>query len=259
MKKQESHFQGWMKIETIHSYRPEPDFELEISEEGRVVYTGRFYVGQPGRQEHSLSPQRLKAIRLFQYKLISRNGNNHLKSIKQPVFEVSIGEGEPFLIDKTDFLSLDYLDQIFEAADVLKWIDARMNLFLVMNRPLQKSKMMALIMAGSPELAVKIFVDQQQKRIDSHELFSLHIGERKENHADHPGVFFTFLGNQSHPKKSGLVLNQGPLLQNDPLHLFLFISAGKRYNDPTGSYFLGLGQSANHTLEIFKKTYPHFR
>lgn len=246
-----------IKIRTVHTYGPSPDFELEIDRTGRVVFTGHLYVGQPGRRGHLLNKQRLAAVQKLWKNLLSRIEKHHFRSAKEPLFEITTDTGELYLIEKTDFLSLDYLDQILVAADVLQWINVRMNLYLVMNRSSSASKIMALVMADSPQGAVEVFSRGKTRGTDR--LFALRIGERMAHHVDHPNVFFTFSEEQKSRGNAHLVLNRGPLLSDEELDVFLFVSAGKRYNDPMASYFLGLGRSKEHINGILEETYPHFQ
>lgn len=246
-----------IKIRTVHSYEPSPDFELEIDRVGQVVFTGHLYVGQSGRRGHLINNQRLVAVQKLWKNILARVGKYYFRSPQEPLFEITTGKGELYFIDKTDFLSLDYLDQIFAAADVLQWINVRMNLYLVMNRPSSTSKIMALVMAGSPQGAVEMFSRVQSG--DPYELFALRIGERTDHRADHPAVFFTFSEEQKSRRNAHLVLNRGPVLSDEELGVFLFVSAGKRYNDPMASYFLGLGRSKEHIYRILGETYPHFQ
>src|SRR5690606_25704710 len=54
------------------------------------------------------------------------------------------------------------------------------------------------------------------------------------------------------------VLNQGPELLPQHSNVYLFISFGKRYNDPRASCFLVLLGDAAWAQAVFKSTYSHF-
>jgi hypothetical protein len=84
------------------------------------------------------------------------------------------------------------------------------------------------------------------------------MGYQKSGSIVNPTIYFSFSDHQIQEHSSSLLLNQGPKLNVQNLEVFLFLTFGKRYNDPGASYFLVLGKDKQTAYQLFQSTYPHF-
>lgn len=251
-----------LQIDSVNGYKPRPDFMIRVFEDGRVLYTGRYYVGYTGDQENFIGETRLREINLLLDFLVRRNQKNYLKKRIVPTYVVEVGEEGKirFEIDETDIVSDDIIRQIIDLSGVWQWINADLDLYMVMSKPDRRSKELGILRASSSDKAISMYLADRRSRhnrsLDDYWTFC--IGHQKPGELLHSMIYFTYSDYQIKERSLSLILNQGPALSDGNYSVYLFISFGKRYNDPKASYFLVLARDAADVDQVFKTAYPHF-
>ncbi len=251
-----------LHIESVNDFKPRPDFSLRIFEDGSVEYKGRYYVGVRGKKLGRIDPAGLQEIRVLQDFLNKRNQKNYLKKKLVPIYSV-VSNGSTklqFEVDELDVVSEDIVGQIIDLAGVRSWIHADLDLYLVMNKPGSRTKELAVLRASGPEEGIGAFLAHRKSSQyrETSDYWSFRIGKQKPDLVENPVIYFSYTDYQIQNSPLTLLLNQGPPLPEGDYAVFLFISFGKRYNDPRASYFLVLAPDAPTAQKIFKKVYPHF-
>lgn len=235
---------------------------LRIQEDGTVIYDGRYYVGITGDRSRSIGKQVLGEIRLLSDFLVKRNQKNYLKKNLKPVYTVQFTSDLvlEFEIDEGDLVSEDIIRQIIYLTGASEWINAELDLYLVMSRPAIRSRELAVLRAIDRERAISMFLDSRRSRSfrSEDDYIGICIGHQKRDDLVNPTIYFTYSDYQFHERSPSLLLNQGPKLKGNDLDIFLFLTFGKRYNDPGASYFLVLEKDKQSASQLFKSAYPHF-
>lgn len=251
-----------LQIESDNGYKPRPDFQLRIYENGIVRYEGRYYVAVVGIRSGSIGKHELERVRGLSDLLVKRNQKNYLKKGIKRAYRVKLGASwdMEFDVDERDVISDDLISQIIEICGVRNWIASSLDLFLVLSKPNIRSRELALVRATDSHHAVTMFMgSRRSKNIRSVDDFmALCIGHQKSETIENPLIYCSFTEYRIEKYAPELFLNQGPSLAGEALEVFLYVSFGKRYNDPTASYFLVLARNISQAALLFKKNYPHF-
>ena len=251
-----------IRIDSVNGYKPRPDFLIQVYENGQVHYKGRYYVGVTGEQQVNVEAGKMREIKLMLDFLVKRNQRNHLKRSLVPLYSVEVGEDPKtrFEIDENDVVSDDIIGQILDLTGVQEWIQADLDLYLVMSKPESRSRELGVLRAPGKAQAVSMYMNERPGRNyrNSSDFWSFCIGHQNPGELANPVIYFTYSDYQIQEHSVTLVLNQGPDLLQDDYKVYLFISFGKRYNDPRASCFLVLARDAASAHQVFKSTYPHF-
>ena len=251
-----------LRIDSVNGYKPRPDFLLQVYENGYVHYTGRYYVGVQGDRKGRIEEDKIQQIKLLIDFLVKRNQKNHLKRKMSPLYTVEVGKDpiSSFEIDENDVVSDDIIGQIFDLTGVRNWIQASLDLYLVMSQPGNRSRELGVLRASGKEQAISMYLENRPGRHyrKASDFWSFCIGRQHPGELANPVIYFTYTDYQIQEHSLSLVLNQGPELLPQHSNVYLFISFGKRYNDPRASCFLVLAGDAASAQAVFKSTYPHF-
>lgn len=251
-----------LQIDSNNGYKPRPDFQLRIDANGTVRYTGRYYVAVVGERMTSIGEHELQKIKLLSDRLVKRNQKNYLKKGIRAAYTVQVsGERKlHFEVDEKDVVSDDIIGQIVDLAGVRNWIKKPLDLYLVLSKPKIRSKELAVVRAVDRSHATTMFMNARSSQSfkSEEDYMALCIGHQKPGIIENPLIYFSYTGYQIQKNSPALFLNQGPPLSGEKWNVFLFVSFGKRYNDPTASYFLVVAQDISSASGIFKSTYPHF-
>lgn len=251
-----------MQIESIHGYKPRPDYKFRIHESGQVRYKGRYYVGVVGETSWDIPREKVDQIKLLLDYLKKRNQKSYLRRIQVPIFKVVLGEGlrMQFEVDVQDVVSEDIIRQIIELSGVGSRVYAELDLYFVMSKPANRSKEIGVVRAVGAEEAVAMYLKDRGARqfITAEDFWAFRFGRQNPGTLHNPLIYFTFTDYQIQKDSVQLFLNQGEPLTDEPCNVFIFISFGKRYNDPKASYFLVLARDGADARRVLHQQYPHF-
>lgn len=119
---------------------------------------------------------------------------------------------------------------------------------------------MALVRALDVEQAFELYTKNglftSEKNLNDWNV--LRIGRMLESGYYSPELYFSFRENQIVNNTPELFLNMGPEIMNfSRLNFYLFVSFGKRFNDPKASYILTLAEDHKNAKSIFHGAFPH--
>lgn len=251
-----------LQIDSVHGYKPRPDFMFRVHANGQVEYTGRYYVGMMGKLLWQIESEKTDQIKLLLEYLKKRNQKNYLKRISAPIYKVVVGEGlrMQFEIDESDIVSEDIIKQIMDLSGVRMRVYAALDLYLVLNKPEHRSRELGMVRATDADQAIGMYLKDRrsQQFKSSNDFWAFPIGRQKPNTLHNPLIYFTFSDYQIQKNSLKLFLNQGKELTPEPYNVYIFISFGKRYNDPKASYFLVLAPDASEARKVLHTQFPHF-
>lgn len=251
-----------LQINSIQGYKPRPDFTFRMYDNGQAEYIGRYYVGVVGKEQWQIESEKMNQVKLLLKYLKKRNEKYYLKRISNPIYKIKIGLGlkMQFEVDATDIVSEDIIKQIMELSGLRQRIYADLDLYLVMSKPEHRSRELGLVRSMDADQAIGMYLNdrktQQYKSSDDYWAFC--IGRQIPETLHNPLIYFTFSDYRIQKNALELFLNQGSELGDGSYQVYLFISFGKRYNDPKASYFLVIAPGAQEARSILHTNYPHF-
>lgn len=251
-----------LSVNSIHGYKPRPDFVFRLYDGGEVQYTGRYYVGVVGEETWTISTGKLDQVKLLVDYLKRRNHKSYLKRIQTPIYSVVTGDGLKlqFEIDESDAVSDDIIRQILDITGVGQRVYADLDLYLVMSKARNRSRELGIVRARDSDYAMEMFLNQRssKKYRNSSDYWAFRIGRQHPDTLHNPLIYFTYTNYHIQENTRTLYLNLGEDLIHSPYNVYIFVSFGKRYNDPTASYFLVLARNGDDAREILQHQFPHF-
>lgn len=254
---------SWICIKSIHEYEPVPDYELVIREDGSLLFTGNYFVSVTGTHLSGIPVARHPAVLELIDLLTERVVRNHRKA--DPGSNLSIQTArrrEPVPVGETDYIARDYIRQIIQLAGVDLWIDGELHLYLVLTRVSGAHKELAVVQAAGTDFALDLYRKNRwsDREFTAEDFHVIRMGTRVGQERITPAVLFSFDEESKRKRPPLLKFNDGPEIKGSGpgLNLFLYVSFGKRYNDPAASYFLVAAETAGHARQIFQVRYPHF-
>ncbi|MBY5957312.1 hypothetical protein KUV50_04130 [Membranicola marinus] len=252
-----------LRIESVAGYRPRPDFQFSIDEDGMVRYTGRYYVAVIGNRTIKTTRTSLNKILNLAKELAGRNYKNYLKKNLHPIYTVRVGTSHSnaeFEVDENDVISEDLISQIIDLCGISEWISSDLDLFMVMSQPAIRSRELGIVRASNAEEAGNMYLKERpgQNYRSLQDFIVLCIGHQTPGAIESPLIYCSYTEYRIDNNAPKLYLNRGTPLHSKLQHVFFFVSFGKRYNDPTASYFMVLAQDLTQANNEFYRAYPHF-
>ncbi|WP_236979308.1 hypothetical protein [Membranihabitans maritimus] len=244
-------------------YKPRPEYKIKITASGELRYRGIYYVSNPGEEKFFLDDEKLDKAMYLADLLLQRNKRFYLSDIEDEKFVVRFrknGKVSEFSIDSSDPVSADLVDQINTVTGVSRLIKAPLYIWQVFNRSENRSKELAILSAQNKKQALEIYFKSGNFNSDK-EMANwnlLKMGQKLELGHTSPEIYFSYRENQILKDLPELYVNVGPEISDfTNLNFYLYVSFGKRFNDPKASYILTLAADANQSKKIISETFPH--
>lgn len=254
---------SWICIKSVHQYEPVPDYELVIRQNGSLVFTGNYFVSVTGRHLSGIPVASHSAVFELINLLTERIVRNQRKAgVGSNLSVQTAGRREPIPVSETDYLAGDYIRQIIRLTGADLWINGELHLYLVLTRVSGTRKELAVVQAAGVDFALDLYRRNRlsDREFTAEDFHVIRMGTRVGQEPTTPAVLFSFDEKSKRERPPHLKFNDGPKIRESgsELNLFLYVSFGKRYNDPAASYFLVAAETVQHAREVFQEQYPHF-